>query len=116
MFTQPNTLIQIVVAIVVIAGAFGAAYPFFRKASTASNLQLLRNELADEKQARLDQDRRWRVKFEQHEKTSNEKIARLEGQVSVLTDNFADTIAAIAVPAMVKEMTKEMKEFFNDSK
>lgn len=73
--------------------------PFVAGARRKATLELLRTELAVEREARLAQDTR----YKEQEARCNQQIAELRGQLRVVNDSFAKVIAREVVQVMRDE-------------
>lgn len=73
-----------------IAGVLALATPFVRKGQIRASLELLQTQFEIEHEARLASD-----------KKCSQELAELRGQLSVVTDRFAQTIADKVEVALV---------------
>jgi hypothetical protein len=78
-----------VLAVVATILAFAVLLPFVQGAKRKATLELLREELGIEREARVEQERRCQA-----------EIARLAGRLDLVTADFAQTIAHEVVRAM----------------
>lgn len=78
-----------------IAAALAVAWPIVRSKQTVSTIDLLRSELAIEKTAREDQERRCIAQVSEIERRYAKEIGELRGQIGALTPQFAKTLAEL---------------------
>jgi hypothetical protein len=85
--------VGVLVGILAIAVAIGIAWPIIRSKTTTATIELLRSELAIERDARVELARR-----------CGEDTAELRGQVNVLSGAFAQSLADRVAIAVAKNI------------
>lgn len=87
--------VETIGVLVAIAAAIGVAWPVLRSKQTSATIDLLRSELAVEKDARIAQEGRCTEQLKEQDRRHAVEIAELRGRVASMTPEFARTLAGM---------------------
>lgn len=96
-------VLTILATMVVLVLGMLAAMPIVRRSQSKATIELLRSELQVETEAREAQDRRHKDEVASLRLKCEREVAELRGRLDVVTEAFAETIAAKVLEYLQRE-------------